>query len=369
MADAGKDKHLKSSLYEGQTPWPNVDKMHEDVDKLRHGPDLHLHKVNVFDGRRPRVQFLVSRHIIQTLRHIFANLAFKNVFRTAPERHWLLPQKDQRMFGDIYSANWWWREQEKLKGKGKVTIAPLILATDQTMLSIMCGGQKAYPVYITVGNIDKSTRRKPSKRAMVLLGYLPVDAFEDVENDDERRRLKADLVHWSMEKMLEPLREASENGIDMWCPDGRLRRVYPRVAAYMADWPEQNLQACTSEGSCPICTAKHGERGECAEADLRDREETLDALRGYFAYRDVGELRDLSLKPVWPWWGDLPNVNLATCFAPDLLHQVYQGVFKTHLVRWLKYLVGGKVLDARFTAMPQAEGMRHFSKGISGVQQ
>ncbi|KAG9093161.1 hypothetical protein FS749_014954, partial [Ceratobasidium sp. UAMH 11750] len=369
MSDKAKDKHLKSDLYEGETPWPNVGKMNDDIDKLQHGPDFELHEMDVFDGRRPRIQYLVSRHVIKTMRHLFANPKFKKVFRTTPERHWLSPRRDQRMYGDLYSANWWWREQEKLQGKGKVTIAPLILATDQTTLSIMCGGQKAYPVYITIGNIEKSTRRKPSKGAMVLLGYLPIDAFEDIENDDERRRLKADLVHRAMEKMLEPLREASENGVDMWCPDSRLRRVYPRIAAYIADWPEQNLQACTSEGSCPVCTAKHGERGQCAEAELRDREETLDALRGYFAYQDVGELRELNLKPVWPWWGDLPDVNLATCFTLDLLHQVYQGVFKTHLVHWLKYLVGGDVLDARFAAMPQAAGMNHFSKGISGVQQ
>ncbi|KAG9080059.1 hypothetical protein FRC06_007126, partial [Ceratobasidium sp. 370] len=315
MTDAAKDKHLKSTLYEDKTPWPNVSKMNEDVDKLRHGPDFHVHEIDVFDGRQPRVQYLVSRHIIKTMRHIFANRDFKKVFRTTPERHWLSPRKDQRMYGDTHSTDWWWREQEKMQGKGKVTIAPLIIATDQTTLSIMCGGQKAYPVYLTIGNIEKSTRRKTSKRAMILLGYLPIDAFEDVVNDDERRRLKADLVHRAMEKMLEPLREASENGVDMWCPDGRLRRVYPRIAAYMADWPEQNLQSCTSEGSCPVCTAKYGERGQCTETELRDREETLDALRGYFVHRDVGELRDLSLKPDERRFNRIPKLHMLGHYA------------------------------------------------------
>jgi hypothetical protein len=46
--------------------------------------------------------------------------------------------------------------------KGAATIASLILATDQTCLSVMCGGQKAYPVYATLGNIKKDIRRKPS---------------------------------------------------------------------------------------------------------------------------------------------------------------------------------------------------------------
>ncbi|KAF8593705.1 hypothetical protein BDV93DRAFT_414248, partial [Ceratobasidium sp. AG-I] len=119
------------------------------------------------------------------------------------------------------------------------TIAPLILATYQTMLSIMCGGQAAYPVYLTLGNINKHWCCKPSKRIMVLLGYLPVEVFEDVEDDDERRWMKANLIHRSMEKILELLKAASEERVEMWYPDSRLHHVYPRIAAYLADWPEQ----------------------------------------------------------------------------------------------------------------------------------
>ncbi|KAG8722468.1 hypothetical protein FRC09_006235 [Ceratobasidium sp. 395] len=370
MTDEAKERHLRSTLYSGNTPWQNVDQMHDDIDKLRHGPEFALYDINVTVKGKARPQFMVSRHIVQVLRDIFANPAHKKNFKAAPERHYLSRRKDQRVYSDANSANWWWRAQERMRGKGKVTIAPLIIATDQTTLSIMCGGQKVYPVYVTPANITKSTRRKPSKRAMALLGYLPVDAFEDVEDDEERRRLKADLVHRSLEIMLAPLKEASENGVDMWCPDRRLRRVYPMVAAYTADWPEQNLQSCTSEGSCPVCSTDWADRGSNEDpAPMRDREETIDAILSYFLYKHRGALNDLHLKPVWPWWGDLPDVNLAECFTPDLLHQLYQGVFKTHVVRWLKHFVGADLLDERFRAMPISAGMRHFSKGITGVHQ
>ncbi|KAG9106241.1 hypothetical protein FRC07_008895 [Ceratobasidium sp. 392] len=182
--------------------------------------------------------------------------------------------------------------------------------------------------------------------------------------------MKADLVHRSMETMLEPLKVASEEGVEMWCPDGRQRRVYPRIAAYLADWPEQNLMSCTSIGSCLICSTKRAGRGDIdKQAPLRDREETLGVIQSYFQTRDLRKLQGLSLKPVWPWWGDLLHVNLATCITPDLLHQLYQGVFKTHLVRWLKHLVGADKLDECFAAMPQAEGLTHFPKGISVVKQ
>ncbi|KAG8686007.1 hypothetical protein FRC11_009685, partial [Ceratobasidium sp. 423] len=254
------------------------------------------------------------------------------------------------------------------EGYRDATVIPLIIATDQTMLSIMCGGQKAYPVYVTFGNLDKEWRRKPSQHGMYLLGYLPVEAFEDVPNDDERRRLKGELVHRAMEKMLSPLRTVGEQGIEMWCPDGRLRRIFPRIAAYTADWPEQCLQCCTSEGACPVCkTANKGRGNLDGKVELREREETLQALRAYILTKNKHHLKLLGLREVWPWWGDIPDVNLPACITPDLLHQAYQGLFKTHLVRWMKTIIGVDKLDDWFAAMPRAEGLAHYPNGISAI--
>ncbi|CAE6381518.1 unnamed protein product [Rhizoctonia solani] len=269
-------------------------------------------------------------------------------------------------------GNWWWREQEKLMkaGKRNATIAAVILSSDKTNLSVMSGGQTAYPVYITVANIDKDWRRKPSKRTTLLLGYLPTDSFEDVENDNERRRLKAELVHRSMEVMLAPLKEAMEDGVEMWCPDGRCRLVFPRIAAYLADWPELNLHCCTSIASCPVCTTLQEGRGDLdTPLDPRDRKETLDALQAYFDDGGTEILKTLGLKPVWPWWGDMKGVDLHKSIPPDMLHQLYQGIFKSHMAKWLKFFIGANELDERFAAMPRAEGLRHFPKGISVVKQ
>ncbi|KAG9118351.1 hypothetical protein FRC07_007166 [Ceratobasidium sp. 392] len=214
LTDTAKDHHLKSSKYKGKTPWPNADAMLADIDKLRHGPEFKLKELEGFAGRRLRSQFIVHRNLIDLLREIFANRRFKKSFRAAPAKAWTSAAMKVRVYGDACYSEWWWKEQERMarKGKRNATIAPLIVATDQTTLSIMCGGQKAYP---------------PSRQAWVLLGYLPVDSFEDVEDDKERRRLKADLVHRLMEKLLVPLKVASEEGVEMWCLDGRLRRVYP----------------------------------------------------------------------------------------------------------------------------------------------
>jgi hypothetical protein len=108
--------------------------------------------------------------------------------------------------------------QQTLPDK-EATIAALILASDKTQMTMMASGQQAYPVYVTLGNIEKDIRRKPSHRANVLLGYLPIDDFKDVANDNNRQRLKGELVHCAMKILLEPLKEALWKGVQMWCAD------------------------------------------------------------------------------------------------------------------------------------------------------
>ena len=38
------------------------------------------------------------------------------------------------------------------------TVAPIILATDKTQLTAFSGDKQAWPVYLTIGNIDKKIR-------------------------------------------------------------------------------------------------------------------------------------------------------------------------------------------------------------------
>jgi hypothetical protein len=250
------------------------------------------------------------------------------------------------------------------------TIAPLILASDKTSLSVLSGGQEAYPVYLTLGNISKSIRRKASENATILVGYLPVEKFEDVASDTERAQLKANLLHRAMAAIMDPLKQAGSEGVPMWCADGRERLVYPIVAAFVGDWPEQNVMACTNQGGCPVCKTPHVGRGDYDQrAPLRAREETLEALRSYYRYdRHLGELDELKLKPWWPWWGDIPELNFHSCIAPDLLHQLHQGLFKSHILTWTYGMMGAEAADERFTSMSRAEGMRHFTRRVSKIK-
>jgi hypothetical protein len=143
------------------------------------------------------------------------------------------------------------------------TVAPVIIATDKTQLTQFSGGKSAYPIYLTLGNIPKSVRRKPTQHACVLVGYLSVDKISRNQlTNQEKRARNQRLFHESMRVILAPLKREGEEGIELTGGDGSVRRVHPILATYVADYPEQCLVACTKYGTCPKC--------QCRAVELQD---------------------------------------------------------------------------------------------------
>ncbi|KAJ7062668.1 hypothetical protein C8F01DRAFT_985774 [Mycena amicta] len=273
-----------------------------------------------------------------------------------------------REYSEMNTGDWWWETQVSLNLPVGRTLCPLIIASDKTQLTRFSGDQQAWPVYLSIGNIDMKTRRRPSSGATVLLGYIPVVKMESFEKNN-RSDVIAQLFHDCLSVMLEPVRNVGMDGVAMECFDGFVRMMHAVLAAYIADYPEQCLIACIRENSCPICLVGPKERGDYKLTPPPSQRNQNDTLRA-IAQQSKGErpraFIDNNLRVLKPFWQDLPRSNISSCFNPELLHEFHNGVFG-HIVSWSSEAIEGlgPEIDRRFRAMTRHPSLRHFKKGIT----
>lgn len=204
---------------------------------------------------------------------------------------------------------------------------------------------------------------------MVLIGYIPVAKLAWITDPNVCRTKKWELYHAAMGLIMEPLKTVSREGIEMRCADGGVRRVHPVAASHIGDWPEICTVGCTNITRCPTCVAPFQERGHLGHpAHLRTKAQTLRAMelgqQGYIAQR-VG----LGLRPMLPYWWDHPWASGPASIGPDLLHQLWKGVYLTHIFNWWTRLLGARELDRRYMGLLRYSGHRHFTVGISPITQ
>ena len=257
----------------------------------------------------------------------------------------------------------------KLKLLKGAVLAPVILASDKTNLSQFGGDKQAWPVYLTLGNISKGIRRQPSSHGSVLIGYLLVAKLACF-SEGARANAQYRLFHQAMRTLLRPLVSTGQDGVLMTCADSKIRRVYPILAAYVADYPEQCLVAACNENRCPKCTVWWAERGEYKKSPLRTEASVRRTLQSRKDGDDPVEFDLEGLQEIYsPFWADLPHTDIFLAITPDILHQLHKGVFKDHFVKWCTSLVGEQAIDDRFRAMSSHPHLRHFKKGISSILQ
>ncbi|KAI5886664.1 uncharacterized protein SCHCODRAFT_02517285 [Schizophyllum commune H4-8] len=386
------DEYLKmKSVHAIGLPYHNKASFFRAVDQLPQAPGWSCRswtvKGNVV-GKDGAVETenveLWLRDPIACIRELLGNPSFKDHSTYAPYRVYerLNDQGEgvNREYDEMWTANWWWEVQDKLGLNA--TVCPVILSTDKTQLSAFSGDKQAWPVYLTIGNISKDIRRQPSSRATVLVGYLPVcklTCFREKERSLEGYR----LFHECMSQILDGLVTAGQDGVEMTCADGWVRRIHPILAAYIADYPEQCLVCCIRENSCPCCKISPDDRGKGPPFDrppLRKQAEAMTVLTAQAAGNNPPAFDALNLRAVKPFWHNLPHTDIFSCMTPDLLHQVHKGVFKEHVAKWSTLAIGlpreeldesarKREMDARYQATPLHHTLRHFNKGISRTTQ
>ncbi|KAG8953783.1 hypothetical protein FRC03_011655 [Tulasnella sp. 419] len=310
------------------------------------------------------------RDPVECVEFLIGNPMYRDDLTYAPAQVYTSANCKTRVYHKMWSADWWWNLQNMLPEGA--TIAPVIIALDKTCLLNFSGDKSVYPVYITIGNLSKGVRRQPSQQATLLLGYLPIPSLACC-SDDLRSSKSYEVFHECMLEIMASMEKYGQEGKEMVCADGKMRKVFPILGAYIADYPEQYLVACTHENRCPRCLVDPTARGHSTPTEPQHQTMTLELLRDNYDHHSVettANLDEIGLRDIYPpFWINLPHTDIFSCFTPDLLHQVHKGVFKTHLVSWCKSLMAKGVLDRHYQSMPVHPSLRHFKKGIMHIKQ
>ncbi|KAN0137995.1 hypothetical protein V8E53_004214 [Lactarius tabidus] len=268
---------------------------------------------------------LYFRDVLSCIRSLYGNPELAQDLVTAPERHYSDNEQMDHVYSEMHTGDWWWAVQTTLESyRPGATVVPVIISSNKTQLTLF-RGKSAYPVYLTIGNIPKAIRCKPTRRAQILLAYIPTTKLKGITNKTGHRCAMANLYHI--------------------------------------------LVMCTYNNRCPKCIVLPDKLGSHVRYPPHNYDQAMNAylLADGDAHTFHSACREADQKLVFhPFWESLPLANVFVSITPDILHQLLQGVLK-HMITWLIGTFGAVEIDTRCRSLPPNHHISVFTKGISGL--
>jgi len=127
--------------------------------------------------------------------------------------------------------------------------------SDQTHLTNFSGDKKAWPVYITLGNLQSGRHNSPTSMAVLLVALLPIPSKLSMSSKahQRQRQINADTLRDVFELIFAPLQDPAHDRVPIHCPDGKVRRCFPILAAWIADHMENVALHGIKSKICPRC--------------------------------------------------------------------------------------------------------------------
>ncbi|KAG2132209.1 hypothetical protein BD769DRAFT_1666227 [Suillus cothurnatus] len=312
---------------------------------------------------------LIWRDALEVVKQLFGDPVFANHITFQPH---VVNTGSQREYGDYFSADIAWKIQDYLPVGA--TQVPIILGSDKTPVTRTTGGLEMHPLFISIGNIDSEVRSKATLRAWRCIAYMPVAKFR--VHPDYQTILQARLWHKCVDLICANLKIAARDGCFMPDPSRHIRYVFTPLIAHVCDLPEASMIAAVSKSASPITMATQEKFGDGVLYPPRTGKHTLQLIYNISQEIDPWDLDRFQKAakaaylsgvhmPYWlDWLYSCPSVFL----AGEVLHTLHK-FFADHPLKWIKEIVGKTELDTRFIIQHKRVGTRHFTKGITHVNQ
>ncbi|KAI5777456.1 hypothetical protein EDC01DRAFT_781312 [Geopyxis carbonaria] len=188
----------------GHTLWKQLEKM---------DGQLPSYKIGAVTMHGRTIPFL-TRNIIDAAKYLIGQPCYKDYLQYAPYTQ--LNSDGERQFTEMNTGDWWHDTQKKLPRQA--ALVPLIFSSDETHLTNFSGGKNAWPVYMTMGNLN----------ATVLVALLPIKPKKSGirgNGDNEMSQQAKQALYTVLRSLLEPLNQFANpehqgRPVEMLCADG-----------------------------------------------------------------------------------------------------------------------------------------------------
>jgi hypothetical protein len=267
--DVIKDKTLADSLFKAADGWYKVAiNIPVPFERVKHD--------SISDVPTFRIESLFFRRPTEVLRAALQDAPPEEFHLQPFKMYWQRDENDptdpERIYTDLYNADEFLNEHDHIQHEHGASeyenvIASIMLWSDSTQLANF-GTASLWPIYLFVGNQSKYVRCKPKAFAAHHIAYIPKvyfvlyfksyqihpylqlsDKIQDFCQDKFGKPATSNvLTHLRRELMHEVWKIILDNefiiaytrGFLTKFTDGTVRRVFPRIFTYSADYPEKS---------------------------------------------------------------------------------------------------------------------------------
>ncbi|KIK25455.1 hypothetical protein PISMIDRAFT_36003, partial [Pisolithus microcarpus 441] len=269
---------------------------------------------------------LYWRDSLECIEALFNHPFYAGKMDYSPFRVFTAAERVMRVYSEWMSSDGAWDLQMKVPVGS--TLCGVILSSDKTNITNVCGGKVAHPLLISLANIRMNVRNKGSSHAFLLTALMPIAEFI-YPVTRICSVLEACLFHTCLDFVLEPFKKAAQFGWMMADPLGNVRFCFTPLVSYIVDTPEACMLACVRGKTLPVTKA-------------------------------IGISR--------PFWRDWLLSDPHRFLTPECLHHWHRMSWD-HNVKWCKCALGSEELDFHFSLLPPITGLRQFKSGITKLKQ
>ncbi|KIJ48385.1 hypothetical protein M422DRAFT_162676 [Sphaerobolus stellatus SS14] len=285
-------------------------------------------------------QLLLYRDPLECLEWLEGNPEFTKDKEYVPYEEYMDEAHTERCYSEMASGEAWNNIQHEFPEHDGITVNPVILTSDSTHLTNFSGDKKVKPLLISSGHIKQHVRAAPSRQAFLCTAFIPEGKFPNLEFGNVKQAkelpgvLNRRLHHISLRHILQTLVPHETIPKEMLDSEGFLRREIIRIVAYIADLPEQALNAALAPNQCVAClsgTKQFGSPSSCAchtgASILAAIAEIKAEHPNVSAYKFNLEAKTKGLNGVdEPWWKDFKHLEICDIICPDVLHGLHKAL-------------------------------------------